>query len=388
MVDVGIWLAWVLIDVLATYGVLHHRRAFIPVAPPAGGPRAAVLIAIKGVSSLTARFLDALRFQSYSNYRLIFAVESADDEAVAQLTQFRHDLANERAVEIVVAGISGERAQKVHNLLAALRALHTDDRIVVFADADMVPVATWLSQLARPVASGETASSCGYRWQLPVEGDWPSLILAAADLSVATAARSRLWNVCWGGSLAIDRTALDQLDLPRLWARAASDDLTLTRALRARGLRIYAPPFVLVPSPITYGWAGLFDFMRRQYLLVRVYAPRHWLLAAVTLAIPTVAAALALNELARGHLWALALLVCSSLLLQIRLWTRRSIAYQVLPPADLPVALATVKFARWAWPLIHLIHVAAFIRSAWGTRFSWAGREYQLDGQNISARAP
>ncbi|HWW22225.1 MAG TPA: glycosyltransferase family 2 protein, partial [Steroidobacteraceae bacterium] len=350
------------------------------------GPRAAVLIAIKGVSSTTVRFLSALRSQRYDNYRLIFALESAVDPAYALVMQFKAELAGERTVDVVLAGVSTECSQKVHNLLAALRMLRQEDRIVVFADADIVPVDTWLAQLIRPVAHGETASACGYRWQLAVKREWPSLILAAADWSVATAARSRMWNLCWGGSLALGREALEQLDLPRVWARAASDDLTLTRALRAKALRIYVPPFVLVPSPISYDWGNLFRFMHRQYLLIRVYAPRHWLFAAVTLAIPAFGAMLAIALACRGQWWSLTFTVASILLLQIRLSVRRSIAYLVLPPADIPTVLTTVKFARWAWPLIHLIHTSALASSAFGRRFSWAGTRYELDGLKVHVR--
>jgi hypothetical protein len=383
MLDGVILLAWLLTDVLATYGVLHHRRAFIPVEPPTTGPRTAVLIAIKGVSDTTARFLSALRSQRYDNYGLIFALESADDEAFAVLMQFKRESEGERSVDVVVAGASTHRAQKVHNLLAALSLLRAEDRIVVFADADIVPVDSWLSQLIRPVANGETASSCGYRWQLPLKGDWPSLTVAALDISVATAARSRMWNLCWGGSVAVDRDALEQLNLQREWARAASDDLTLTRALRSHALRIYVPPFVLVPSPVSYDWVSLFRFMHRQYLLIRVYAPRHWLFAACTLGIPALGAVLAIGLACRGHWWALALLAASVLLLQIRLSVRRSIAHLVLPPVEIATALATVKFARWAWPLIHLIHTAALASSALGGRFSWAGIRYELDGREV-----
>jgi ceramide glucosyltransferase len=386
MVELVILLAWLLTDVLATYGVWHHRRAFVPVDAPIAGPRAAVLIAIKGVSATTASFLRALRSQHYRDYRLIFAVESQDDDAFAVLMQFKRELAGDRDIQVVVAGSAAGRVQKVHNLLAAMRLLEADDRIVVFADADIVPVETWLSQLIHPVAIGDTAASTGYRWQLPSQRSWPSLILAAADMSVATVARSRRWNLCWGGSVALDRGALECLDLPREWARAGSDDLSLTRALRAKGLRIYVPPFVLVPSPVSSDWTALFSFMHRQYLLIRVYAPRHWLLAAWTLAIPALGAASAIGLLLQGNWWTLAVVSASLLMLQVRLSVRRSIARCVLPPADIALALATVKFARWAWPLVHLIHTMAFASSACGRRFSWAEMRYELIGREIRMR--
>jgi cellulose synthase/poly-beta-1,6-N-acetylglucosamine synthase-like glycosyltransferase len=383
MIGLPILLAWLLTDALATYGVLHHRRAFIPIEPASRGPRAAVLIAVKGVSHSTRPFLDALRAQRYDNFRLIFALESSTDEAFALVSQLQRELAGHTSVDVVVAGTSSSRAQKVHNLLAALRTLGADDEIVVFADADIVPGETWLSQLIRPVASGETTASCGYRWQLPIRRDWPSLIVAAADMSVATAARSRIWNLCWGGSVALDRKALDQLDLNTAWDRAASDDLTLTRALRTRGLRIYVPPFVLVASPVSHTWVSLLRFVHRQYLLIRVYAPRHWLFAAWTLCIPMLGAAIAIGLLLRGQWWALAFLASSAALLQLRLLIRRSIAALVLSRSEMASATATVKFASWCWPLIHLVHVIAFVSSAVGTRFSWAGTHYRLSGREV-----
>ena len=300
---------------------------------------------------------------------------------------WQRELDDDRTVDVVVAGSSSMRAQKVHNLLAALGVLRLDDQIVVFADADIVPGERWLAQLIRPVASGETAASCGYRWQLPSRANWPSLIVAAADMSVATAARSRRWNLCWGGSVALDRKTLEQLDLKTAWDRAASDDLTLTRALRTRNLRLYVPPFVLVPSPMSHSWASLLRFMRRQYLLTRVYAPRHWLLAAWTLCIPALGAAIAIGLLLRGQWWALAFLVTSIALLQLRLLVRRSIAALVLSSADLQIATATVKFASWSWPLIHLVHVAAFASSALGRRFTWAGVRYRLTGRKVEVES-
>ena len=387
MIGLPILLAWLVTDALATYGVLHHRRAFVPLAPARFSPRAAVLIAVKGIGHSTQPFLSALRAQRYENFRLIFALESSTDEAFAVVTQLQRELEGQTSVEVILAGVNSNRAQKVHNLLAALTALRADDQIVVFADADIIPAQTWLSDLIRPIASGEAAASCGYRWQLPMTSDWPSLIVAAADMSVATAARSRMWNLCWGGSVALDRKALDQLDLICAWDRAASDDLTLTRALRTRKLRIYVPPFVLVASPVSHTWASLLRFMHRQYLLLRVYAPRHWLLTAWTLCIPALGAATALALLLQAQWWVLAFLASSCALLQLRLGGRRSIAALVLSASDLNTATATVQFARWAWPLIHLVHLAAFASSAVGQRFIWAGIRYRLTGRQVKVES-
>ncbi len=384
MMSLSILLLWLATDIVATYGVLHYRRGLAALPPAEERPPVAILTAIKGVSDSTQQFLEAVCRQQYPAYRLIFALESRSDPALPLVEDIQQRHAGTIPVDIVIAGRATQRAQKVHNLLAAFRTLRGDDAIVVFTDADILPDQTWLSQLIQPIASRTAAASSGYRWLLPADRRWPTLVAAAIDLSIATAARSERWNLCWGGSIALDRAALDQIDLPAIWNRAASDDLTLTAALRARGLKIKAPLSVLVPSPVAYSWTSLFSFARRQYLLVKAYAPRHWWLAGWTLCLPTLAATVATTETFAGRWWVAGLILASLTLLQARLGIRRRIADLVLPKTAINAARTTISFAHWAWPLIHLVHVSAFLASCVGQRFTWAGIDYRLRGSTVS----
>ncbi len=384
IINLSLLLAWLLTDLASTSSVFYFRRLLIQPAPALDTPKVAVLVAIKGAGETTPLFLDALCQQQYPAYRLVFAVESLTDPAFALTTRTKQEFEGKIDVEIVVAGRSTDRVQKAHNLLAALRTLREDDRLVVFADADILPDAAWLSLLAHPVADRHAAASTGYRWQLPTDRRWPSLIVAAADMSITTAVRSARWNLCWGGSVAIDRQALDELDLPTVWSRAASVDLTLAAALRARGLRIHSPQRVLVPSPVSHSWTSLFSFARRQYLVLRTYAPRHWLVAGWTLCLPAIAAAIAVRATLAGHGWTLSFIIASAVLLQIRLLIRRSIADIVLPRSAIAAAGATITFAQWAWPVIHMVNLAAFLASLFGQRFTWAGIRYRLTGKTVT----
>jgi ceramide glucosyltransferase len=388
MMTLSLLAAWLLTDIVATYGVWHYSRGLTALAPARETPRVAILVAIKGVSETTPRFLDALCRQQYPAYRLVFALESRSDPALSLIEDMQRRLADRIGVDVVIAGQATQRAQKVHNLLAALRELRDDDGIVIFADADILPDERWLSQLIRPVANGEVAASSGYRWQLPTDERWPTLIVAAIDLSIATAARSWRWNLCWGGSVAVGRAALNEIDLPTVWDRAASDDLTLTAALRSRGLKINAPLHVLVPSPAAYSWTSLFRFARRQYLMARTYAPRHWLQAGWTLCLPALAATAAVRETLHGRWWAFSFIAGSFVLLQVRLRVRRRIADLLLPHGAIAAARSTIAFAQWAWPMIHLVHLGAFLTSFGGRQFTWAGIDYRLHGGTVSVERP
>ena len=377
-------LAWMITDGVATYGVWHFWRSYVPMEPAQESPPVAVLVAIKGTSAGTARFLDSLCSQDYPHYRIVFALESTADPAWPVVTAARDALAGRIAIDLVSAGRAAGRTQKVHNLREALQALREADRIVVFADADTFLPPAWLTDLVRPIARGEVEASTGYRWPLPQDGGLATLVGAAADLSMTTSARSRHWNVCWGGSCAVLRAALDAIGLPAVWEHAASDDVTLSHALRSHGFTINSPLRSLVPSPVSHSWPGLFAFARRQHLMLRTYAPGHWLLGGWILCIPAVGAAAALVGLLRGVLPAALCLATSVVLLQVRGSLRQRIAAAILPPGDLRTARATLRFASLAWPAVHAVHCAAFLCSCVGQSFTWAGVRYRIDAHGTS----
>jgi ceramide glucosyltransferase len=381
-------IAWLVTDCIATYGVWYYLCSLIPLALAAASPRAVVLVAIKGVDDTTVQFLDRVCRQEYPDYRIIVTLESRTDPALSLVESTRQAAANRLEVDIVIAGYATQRTQKVHNLLAALDALREKDRIVVFTDADTLLPPDWLTNLIRPIALGEVSASTGYRWPLPMDGELATRIGAAADLSITTSARSRHWNMCWGGSTAVAREALDAINLRAVWDRAASDDVMLTRALRAKSFAINSPLRSLVPSPVTHTWTSLFSFARRQHLMLRTYAPGYWLFGGIVLGIPAIGAAAALILLAQGSWIGASVLLASVVMLQLRLQIRRRIAERVLPRETQSSVRSTIAFSSWAWPLIHFVHCSAFLSSCFGRRFTWAGIRYQLDGRNVLINNP
>lgn len=376
-------IAWLLTDLIATYGVWHFWHSFVPLAAAPTSPPAVILVAIKGISTTTDAFMESVYRQQYPHYRIVFSVEAESDPAFRLIEKWRTTRTELIETESVIAGPAARSTQKVHNLRAALGRLRATDRLVVFADADTLLPPDWLTNLVRPIVLGEVSASTGYRWALPADGALASWIGAAADLSVTTAARSRHWNVCWGGSCAVERSALDAIDLVSAWDGVASDDVTLTRALRAGGHTINSPLRSLVPSPVAHTWPGLFAFARRQHLMLRTYAPRHWLFGGWVLCVPCAGAGLAVAGVTNGNRAAAACLLASALLLQVRSLLRRRLALAILPAPAQAAARRTIRFASVAWPLVHAVHCLAFLSSCAGRRFSWAGIRYRLGEHEI-----
>jgi len=371
-------LAWIVTDCIATIGVWHFWRSIVPPESDSKAPPVVIVVAIKGTSANTAQFLESLFTQDYPRYRIVFALESASDPAWSLVSSARDRLAGLRAMDIVIAGRTSGRAQKVHNQREALSSLRDEDQIVAFADADTFLPPAWLSNLVRPIVRGEVEASTGYRWPLPQDGALATWVGAAADLSVTTSARSRHWNICWGGSCAVGRAALDSIDLRAVWEHASTDDVTLTRALRRQGYTINSPLRSLVPSPVSHTWRGLFAFARRQHMLMRTYAPRHWLVGGFALCVPAAGASASVAGVIAGNGTAGLCLLASILLLQVRVGLRRRIAVAILPASHAPKALSTLRFASLAWPLVHGVHCGAFLSSCVGRHVTWAGFRYRL----------
>ncbi len=84
------------------------------------------------------------------------------------------------------------------------------------------------------------------------------------------------YEIGWGGSLAIKATFLRQSDLRQRLANAFGEDSTICRCARAYGYRIaFSPPLVMVNRE-TCSVKGVFGFLERQLLTVRLHNPWWW----------------------------------------------------------------------------------------------------------------
>ncbi|GAA0579262.1 hypothetical protein GCM10009416_17080 [Craurococcus roseus] len=368
---------WMALAAAAALGcALYLRLLRRPQPRPAVSLPVLVAVPVRGEAGLDG-FLAALAAQDYPAWRVVFAVESAEDPSFAALSRFAAAHPG-LAGRVVVSGATGVRAQKVHNLLAALPALRPDDAALVTLDADTLPPPGTLTELLRPILTGQGDLSSGYRWTLPASPGAGPLLLSLAEMGVATLPRSARLNLCWGGANAIGRRALDRLDLPRLWDRAVSDDLSASRAAHRTGLVIYAPLTVRPPSPTDLGVADALRFGARQHRLMRLHSPWRWRLAGLVLALPVAGGAVALAAAAQGSRAALACLAAAWLLQRVRAALRLAIAKRVLPPSEAAKAALTLRRGRWWQPLAHVLHAAAWAGSAAGCRMDWAGRRYRL----------
>jgi ceramide glucosyltransferase len=363
----GVALVWM-------FAIGLGQRVTTDIAPPV-----AVIVAVKGHGDTFDEFLVRLFEQDYPRFRAIFAIESADDPAMAILDKCRA-LAPDR-VTLVLAGEAIGEGQKTANLLAAVSHLRHDDEILVFADADILPEHDWLSRLVEPLVRRSADIVTGFPWPVVKDGQFASLMLASIAAMAATLPRLPFFNGAWGGSTAIRHEDFRALDMNRQWRGALSDDLQLTNVAVRAGLRIVAPADVLLRTPVAgAGFVAAIARTRRWYMLARLHIP---VVHGVALALMTFAALGWVMVLLGALMWRADALIVLLLALGLaglrtlvrrrivaRLWGRDGLARnRLLLLADWAVApFAIVMSAACGWSAISM------------KRTTWAGITYEVRG--------
>ena len=370
-------LLWLGAQAVSVFAVLGFRIGLGRRIPLSREPAVAVIVAVKGRDIQFDPFIESLFDQDYANYRVIFAVESEHDPAVAGIEEWRQRLGDR--VALVVAGLAADEGQKTTNLRAAVSRLTPQDEVLVLADADIVADRNWIGNLVAPLVAGEADIVTGFTWVVVGDRRLATFLLASMAAGISTFPRLPFFNAAWGGSTALLRRTFEQLDIAQAWRGTLSDDLQLTAIAHRAGCRIAAPREVL-PRTIahTKGFAAVAAQARRWYMLVRVYVPVTYLLVlagATFLAagwLAAIAGAAMADPLALAVL--AAALGCAVLrdfgrgLIVSRIWGRTGVAenlvFLVVNPLVTP--FAAIANAGLAWSALLM------------RRTTWAGITYEL----------
>jgi hypothetical protein len=198
----------------------------------------------------------------------------------------------------------------------------------------------------------------------------------------------------WGGSWAIRRGLFESLRLREAWDRTLSDDLVASRLLADAGLRIIFEPACMVTSPADAGLRDVMGFVRRQYLMGRLYARKGWTSAFLLTALSHLVALGSIGLVAyclgtglvaawipAGVCGALYLLSVFSGLL------RQDLTLSYFPHLHTSLRKAR-RFELWSGPLVALVNWISLLGSAVGRQVRWRGIVYQVarDGRVSRAR--
>jgi cellulose synthase/poly-beta-1,6-N-acetylglucosamine synthase-like glycosyltransferase len=353
-------------------------------------PRVAVILPIKGVDDDTADNIQALLQQDYPNYRLLFAVESANDPIVATLEQVAAEDGRGR-IEIVVAGLADSRGQKVHNQLAAVERTNQRDEILVFMDADARPNPNWLRSLVNPLQWHHVGATTGFRFYIPVQPHTANAMVSVINASVAALLGPERRNFCWGGSMAVRRKDFLQ-HVKEDWENALSDDYVMSWCVKHKMKSVIKfVPSCIVASTANFTWGSFFEFACRQYRITKVCALHVWLTAVGGAAIylfslaytlwrfvhVSIASGTVLPWQHGGDMWLLPMFVALYAWSVMRGKNLLLGGETMLP--EHATALKKIRFwYMWGYPFVVLVNFVALIGSAFGRDIIWRGVSYTM----------
>ena len=361
-------------------------------------PRTALLVPCKGLDANFQKNITSFFDQDYEDYSLWFVVADTSDPAYDELCRLKNQLSKTSKahdVQVLVAGPTQSCSQKIHNLLHCYQRISEDVEVLAFADSDICVRSDWLSHLVWPLRQPRNGAASGYRWFIPKEDNLASLALSAVNAKVAQLLGHSPFNQAWGGSMAIRADVFRRVGLDKIWPKAFSDDLSLSRAVKKAGMRIAFVPACLAPSYQSSTWRQLFEFGRRQFLITRISAPWAWWLALCTalcsvLGLWATAGLAVYAAMVGGHSAELSrspknlpLLIAAPIIFftgQLSQAILRQRMIRRLLRKDLPrmkAAMAADILAFWIWSLLLLFFL---VSSAFGRTVCWRGIRYKVLG--------
>ena len=332
-------------------------------------PPATVIVPVKGSDEGLRENLEALAALDYPDYELIVTAHSAGDIPAGVLPV---------RVKVVLAhGTDPAGAEKVQNLMAAVRAARKRSLVLAFADSDGRVGRGWLRALVAPLEEPGVGASTGYRWFLPDPPDFWSLMRGVWDAVAAGTLGPGDCRFAWGGAMAIRKEVFFEARVPDFWQGALSDDYALSRAVHSAGLSIAYAPGALTPCGEHITGGRFFGWIRRQLAITRIYAPGLWWPALIAHIFycggmaASVAASIRGNRLAE---WALIAQLSPGML--------KGLNRATLAKASLPGHEAWFKRHAWVhaiWvPLATWVWLMALGSSAFARSIEWRGRRYAL----------
>ncbi|MEN6385845.1 MAG: glycosyltransferase family 2 protein [Phycisphaerales bacterium] len=350
-------------------------------------PKTALIIPCKGIDNEFEKNISSFYALDFPDYEMIFVTESQADSAYNQLLTIKEKYqAKSKAnkISIVSAGVSNQGGQKIHNLLFGCKSAQENTVIYAFADSDACVRSNWLNELVYPLRKEKHGISSGYRWYVPQGNNLASIALSIINAKVAQLLGATIFNLAWGGSMALRVEDFKKLGIEKIWQNAVSDDLTLSRAVKKAGMKVYFVPACFVATYEKYDLSRFFEFIRRQLILTRVTAPGTWIFGLITclysvLALWGFAAiALYLKNVNYANWYIFLLMACLSLSGQFFTASLRQKMISEIFTADWPKLRITAIADILLPPVWAFLMLICIIISSVGRTIEWRGIKYKL----------
>jgi ceramide glucosyltransferase len=370
--------ALALLNLQRSYGLARVLRTIEPhrTAAEANSPSVSVLAPCRGVEEHFEDYVRALLSQEYARYEVLFLVESIVDPAWPVLDRLLADTPGACA-SLIVTGKAAGCSQKIHNLLVGLDHIAPESSVLVFVDSDAQVHPHWLRALVMPLDDATVGAASGYRWYVPCPAGVAGSLRSAWNAATLGLITHRRYGFAWGGSCAMRREVFDTLRIRDAWSHGLSDDLLLTQAVRAAGLKIPFVPACLVPTVEPCTWRQLIEWTNRQTTIVRVYEPYAWGVGLLVHLMSLTLGVLAVCAAALGHWFAGGLLLTYWVINGLGSLVICRAALQRLSAHGFTIAQCAWAQALWA-PAVTVLALVNLAMSLTTRTITWRGISYTM----------
>ncbi|MDB9303510.1 glycosyltransferase family 2 protein [Nodularia spumigena CS-591/12] len=380
-------LGWLAIQMcLALVFLLYLRLHQENLLPDEQLPKTAVILCLRGADPFLPNCIEALLNQDYPEYDLKLIVDSPQDPA----WQIVNDTINEQGVSNVQVSplriIRHNCSLKCSSLLQAVSELDDSYQAIALVDADTIVHPNWLRELVSPLADPKVGATTGNRWFVPTGHYWGSLVRYIGNVS--TVVQMYLFQVPWGGTLAIKTDVLRQTSLLDKWGQALGEDYMIHNILKKHGMRVKLVPSLIMLNREECDLLGLIESLKRVIFYSRLYHPR-WLAiigdAVSSILFPCVAILLFLLALLDAQ-WDLAVVLFSTYciytvgLLLVTLILELGVS-PVIRSHGQPMTKLSMEIVGKiliAIPLTQWIYGLALLSSLWMSTVKWRGIVYRV----------
>jgi cellulose synthase/poly-beta-1,6-N-acetylglucosamine synthase-like glycosyltransferase len=351
---------------------------------PPFSPHVNIILPCKGLEPGFENNVAALLNQSYPSFKLICITEAIDDPAYPVLEKLSAEDVGSK-MTLATAGRTRDASQKIHNLLAGLQRVENHARVLAFADSDIRVHKDWLQNLVAPLQEKSIGAATGYRWYMPIPGNFWSAVRSVWNMTSANLLFSDVFNFAWGGSLAIRKKTFAELRIAEKWRGGLSDDMILSNAVKAAGYKIKFAPQSLAISSEPISFSSLLEWTTRQLAMIRLYDPKLWRLAAYPQWTFNLIFIIGVTLIGYGLFTASKIPFAAWLMVSDAVFggVINSIRFSAFQRA-LPAHRGEMRRFWWAYAGLHLISSfvmsLALLKSLTTNRIIWRGIEYEISG--------